>query len=112
MSMTVTLHLPPELEARIMQNAARHSQPIEQYLLSLVERDATSADADAGRPIQEAPAEEEPTWAEVIRRIETGYVPTPEEQKRAFQQLLRGIHTGVSLTDEDLSRENLYEDRW
>ena len=60
----------------------------------------------------EASVKEGPSWEEVIRRVRTGYQPTPEERAESLRELLKGIPTWVSLSDEDLRRENLYEDRW
>ena len=112
MGLTVILNVNSELEARVREKASRHGQLIEEYLLSLAERDASAPDTVPDQSAKEAPSEDTLPWAEVIRRIETGYQPTPEEQQRSLRELLRGIHAGASLTDEDLGRGTIYEDRW
>jgi hypothetical protein len=40
--MTITLHVPIEIEARLEEEAARREQPVEDYALSLIERNLPS----------------------------------------------------------------------
>jgi hypothetical protein len=107
--MTIALRLTSELEAHVREIAARRGQAVEDYLLSLVERDAARSGVHPDGE-SEAAAKEIPGWEEIIHRVKTGYKAAPEEEERAFGELLQGIHTGVSLADDDLLRENLYAD--
>ena len=108
--MTITLELPPGLGARLISGAARRRQSVEDYLLALVERDAEFVDAVHAESLIETATEGLSNWEEMIRRVQSGYQPLPEERLRAIAELLQGVHTGISLTDEELSRERLYDD--
>jgi hypothetical protein len=96
----------------VREKAARRGQAIEEYLLSLAQRDAAAADTIPDQPVEEENDEDTMPWTEVIRRIQTGYQPTPEERDRALQKFCEGLNIGAALTDEDLRRENMYEDRF
>jgi hypothetical protein len=106
--MSITLQLPPEIEARLRASAARRGQSVEEYLIWLAARDNPAASSSP--PPDPPPGADRGAWSEVLHRFETGRQPTQEEQEQAFQALAGGIHTGVALSGEELRRENLYED--
>jgi len=112
--MTITLQLPPELAERLIADAARRRQSVEEYILALVARTGQSdgdSESDGNCPPVEPAAGKAPGWDEVIRRLETGYEPSGEERRRVILELIQSVHTGVSLSDDELSRETMYDDR-
>ena len=106
--MLITVDVPQELEAQVRERAALRGSSVEQYLIALAAQDTARSDDNPAPAAQ--PGKLSEALAAVLRNITPGYRPTAEEQEQAFQELLQGIHTGVALTDEELRRENLYED--
>lgn len=77
--MTVTLKLPPEIESRVHEEAAKNSLPIEDYLVSLV----TSA-----IPVEK----ESERRARALAEIDSlGEIGSEEEQRETFGFLARTI---------------------
>ena len=87
--MSITLNLPPDMEARLQEEAARYGQDAAEYVKALVE--------DKLRP-------------SARRFYETA---TKEEWRRAFLAWVNSHRdfTAPPTPLETLQRENLYEDR-
>lgn len=85
--MTITIDLPPEKEQRLRDMAQRAGVPVEEYVLDLVDKQAPAA------PVPELP-EPRDEWEEWLINFAKRHPPVERH-----------------LTDEDLSRENIYEDR-
>ncbi|MDE2106570.1 MAG: hypothetical protein KGL39_55660 [Patescibacteria group bacterium] len=76
--MTVSLTLPPEVEARVQQEAAKRSIPVEEYVASVV----TAAVPTVGEAERRARA----------AAIETiSDMGTEDEQRETFEYLARAI---------------------
>ena len=82
--MSVTVELPPEIEATYAARAAAEGMPLPEYLQHVIEE---RAPAPAKRPL--SPAE----WADRWRRTSGGLPNTP------------------LLSDEAISRESIYAER-
>jgi len=86
--MTVTLELKPEVEEHIKAEAKAQGLSVENYILNVLERDATNGEANFA------------------------LTATPEEWKKAF---LEWVHTErprhPTLSDEAISRESIYRER-
>ena len=91
----ITLHLPPDTERRLREQAARNDQTVESYLEQLAERAATN----------EAPA---PSSTESFPRFISEPRPTLDE----FRQLLKDMAAGPPLPPlpPDFSRADIYDD--
>jgi len=86
--MTVTLDLKPEVEERIVAEAKARGLSVENHILNVMEKDATSG--------------------------ETSFALTasPEEWKKAFLEWVNTErHAHPPLSDEAISRESIYRER-
>jgi len=86
--MTVTLDLKPEIEEKIVAEAKARGLSVENYILNVLEKETTNGEANFA------------------------LTATPEEWKKAF---LKWIHAErpahPPLSDEAISRENIYGER-
>ena len=82
--MTVTIELPPELEASLVAQAQAQGLPLSQYLQHLLREQIPAHGCVAGSPAERAAA-----WRESVK----GLPPTPP------------------LSDQAISRESIYGDR-
>lgn len=82
--MTVTLHLPPEIEAGLVAQAHASGMTVEEYLLSLV-------------------------GSTVLTSSQKGL--SAEERAAAFEAWSAGHRHTVPLSDYAVSREGIYEGR-
>jgi hypothetical protein len=91
--MTVTIELPPEIEAGLLAQARAEGLNLSDYVQNLIrERVSTKAAGAASRPAHELP---------------------PEEWVRQFEAWANS-HAGRNLpvlSDEAMSRESIYADR-
>ena len=87
--MAITIDLPPELEARLRQEAERQHLPLEGYTLSVLKGCLSSA---SGGPLSRT--------------------ATPEEWKRITHAFLETHREWPVLPDEAFSRESIYEGRY
>ncbi|MCA1595611.1 MAG: hypothetical protein LC772_04195 [Chloroflexi bacterium] len=109
--MTITLNLPAHLSDRLIAEAARNGQSVEDYLLTLLDRDSGGTGSAELTLPEEKPDIDLSGWNEMIRRLQAGYEADPAERKRVFAELVKGVYTGVSQTDEELRREAIYDDQ-
>lgn len=77
--MTVTLDLPPDIETRVQEEAARRSLPVEEYLLWLV----------TGAMLPEEEAERRRRTLERLRSA--GDIGDEEEQRETFSYLKAAV---------------------
>jgi hypothetical protein len=92
--MTVTIELPPDIEAGVRAQAQAEGLAVSEYLQNLVREQITAriGTAAASRPAYELPPEE---W---VRKFD------------AWAQSHAGLDLPI-LSDEDISRESIYRDR-
>jgi len=82
--MTVTIELPPEIEAGLLAQAEARGLPLPQYVQHLLREQFP---AGAGAP------------------------SSPNERGAAWRESVRGLPHTPPLSDEAISRENIYGDR-
>ena len=86
--MTVTLDLKPEVEERIVAEAKARGVSVENYILDVLEKEATNGEANFA------------------------LTSTPEEWKKAFLEWVRTERPRRPLlSDEAISRESIYRER-
>jgi hypothetical protein len=86
--MTLTIHVAPEVEQRLREEAARRGQEADEYVSELL----SAILPDRQRPFYET--------------------ASPEEWVRAFREWAASHKgTGTPIPDEALRRENMYDDR-
>jgi hypothetical protein len=82
--MTITIELPPEIEAGLAKLAAEHGLPLPQYLRHLLEERVPSA-----KTVSLSPA----------------------ERARLWRESAKGLPYSPPLSDEAVSRESFYDSR-
>ena len=82
--MTVTIEVPPEIEAGLLEQAAAQGLPLSQYLERLLR--------------EKIPAR-------------SGLAATPAERVAAWRDSVIGLPDTPPLSDEAISRESIYGDR-
>jgi hypothetical protein len=87
--MAISLELPPDLEARLREEADRQHLPLEGYALSIL------------RGCFPSP-----------RSVPLSRTATPEEWKRITHEFLEAHRGWPVLPDEAFSRESIYEGRY
>ena len=94
--MTLTLHLPPELEQRLTQEATRHGLALDAYTLQLLDKSLPPPDrrTELGTLLQ--------SW------IEEG---NPEEQRETGEHLIRALDE-ARLADRRLFPSDLKGVTW
>ncbi len=93
--MTLTVHLPNDLERRLRERASRDERSVEDYVLKLIERDAVGP----GRgPVVDASSDQ----------LDRDQTPSDEE----FELLLDGLASGPERPHlpADFSRADIYAD--
>lgn len=93
--MTLTVHLPDDLERRLRERASRDGRPVEEYVLELIERDAAAPGRGQG---VEASG------------LYTGQAPALSDGE--FEHLLDDLASGPGLPHlpADFSRADIYSD--
>ena len=93
--MILTVHLPDNLERRLLERASRDGRSVEDYVLGLIERDA--AGPGSGRSV-EAPG------------LHSGQPPALTDDE--FEQVLDELASGPGLPrlPADFSRADIYAD--
>jgi hypothetical protein len=93
--MTLTVHLPNDLEQRLRERASRDGRPVEEYVLGLIERDA--AGPASGRGVEAS-----------------GFhaAQAPSLNDAEFERLLDELASGPGLPrlPADFSRADIYTD--
>ncbi len=82
--MSVTIDLPPEIEARLRAQAAARGVPLAEHLRNVLAEQAAASNA---------------------RR------KTPEERARHWRELVAGLPDTKPLSDEAMSRDSMYGER-
>jgi plasmid stability protein len=93
--MTLTIHLPDDLDWRLRERAARDGRSVEDYVLELIERDALGPRTS---PVVDAPS------------VQPGRDETLSDEE--FELLLDGLASGPELSHlpADFSRADMYAD--
>src|SRR3954468_14997152 len=91
--MTLTVHLPDELEQRLRERASRDGRAVEEYVLRLIERDAAGLESG---PVIEASG----------LRLGQGAALSEGEFERLLDDLASG--PGLPHLPADFSRADLY----
>ena len=93
--MTLTVHLPDDLESRLRERASRDGRLVEEYVLNLIERDAAEPGDKAG--------------FDVLRSLPD---QAPALSDDEFECLLDELASGPSLPHlpADFSRADIYND--
>jgi hypothetical protein len=93
--MTLTVHLPGDLERRLRERASRDGRAIEEYVLGLIEQDAAGPGT---APVVEASG------------LQAGQPPAISDGE--FERLLDELASGLGLPHlpADLSRGDIYAD--
>jgi hypothetical protein len=91
--MTLTIEMPPDIEAGVLAQAQAEGVAVSDYLQNLVREQivAKLGNSAPGRP---------------------AYELSPEEWGKQFETWADSFPAAPSIPDEALSRENLYPDRW
>lgn len=82
--MSVKIELPPEIEAHLAAQAEAQGIPLPEYLLHLLEEQASA---------------------------ETGSTLSPAERAAAWRDSVKGLPATPPLSDEAISRESIYSAR-
>jgi hypothetical protein len=92
--MTLTVYLPDDLERLLRERASRDGQPVEQYIVALIERDAARRPSGQGV---------------VASSLQAGQAALSDGE---FEQLLDELASGPGLPHlpADFSRADIYAD--
>jgi hypothetical protein len=93
--MTLTVHLPDDLERRLRERASRDGRAVEEYVVGLIERDAAGPASDRGVEASGFHAAQAPALTD-----------------GEFEQLLDELASGPGLPrlPADFSRADIYAD--
>jgi hypothetical protein len=113
--MSVTIDLPPDIEARLAAQAAEAGVPLAQHLRRLLEEHA-----GASQPTRKTPEERAKHWRESVAGLPdtkplsdeaTGGSRKSIEERIKLWRDVSGLPETEPLSDEAISRESIYGER-